>query len=389
MGVYSEYLDRNLSFPDLTKERKTQLKRISELRGGRDIIVFASDERKAQVAPVFISYEDLLPFVDQLSNLNGEAIDVILETTGGFGETAEDIVRLLREKYEDVAFIVPGMAKSAGTIMVMSGDDILMEPASSLGPIDAQLSWQGKQFSADAFLKGLDKIKDEAEEKKALNRAYIPILQNISPGEIQHAENARDFAKTLVGEWLAKYKFKDWTIHSSTGKPVTKEEREKRASEIADELSKIDWLTHGRSIKISDLEEMRLKITDYSKNPDLFDAIRRYYTLLRMSFETNIYKIFETIDSQIYRFYLPPGTPPITMGKKAIADFLCQKCKATAKIQLNFEKNVELEEGCILYPVDDIFKCPKCNEEYNLSEMRRQLELQVKKEVIKNDTKKK
>ena len=52
-------------------------------------------------------------------------------------------------------------------------------------------------------------------------------------------------------------------------------------------------MTHGRSIKIDDFEEMRLKIIDFSAQKKLNEAILRYYTLLRMSFETNIYKIFE------------------------------------------------------------------------------------------------
>jgi hypothetical protein len=38
---------------------------------------------------------------------------------------------------------------------------------------------------------------------------------------------------------------------------------------------------------------MRLKITDYSKTPDLNDAIVRYHTLLQMTFTTNLYKISE------------------------------------------------------------------------------------------------
>ncbi|MFH1787936.1 MAG: Clp protease ClpP [Candidatus Altiarchaeota archaeon] len=384
MGVYSEYLDKRLSFQDLTKERKSQLKRISELRG-RDILVYAADERKA-IPYTPILYEDLLHIEDQLNNLKGKSIDVILETTGGSGEVAEDIVRLLRGKYDDVAFIIPGMAKSAGTIMVMSGNDILMGPSSSLGPIDAQLFWQGKQFSAEAFLEGLNKIKEETDKDKALNRAYIPILQNISPGDIQHARNALNFAEKLVTEWLAVYKFKEWEKHSSTGKEVTRTEREKRANQVARELCNHGrWLTHARSIKIEDLERMRVKITDFSKEPELSDAIIRYYTLMRMTFDSNIYKIFETVDSQVYRYFMPPGNPPMTIGKKAIGEFECPKCHNISKIQLNFEKDLELEEGCIKYPPDDIFKCSKCNEEHNLGEMRRQLELQVQKKVVTDE----
>lgn len=140
MGIYSEYLDMNFSFPQLAAERKKQLARIQSLRrtdqGPRDILVYAADLRKGD-QPILINHEDILPVADQLGNLNGRALDVILETPGGYAEITEDIVRLMRQKYDDIAFIIPGAAKSAGTIMAMSGDEILMEPVSALGPIDA------------------------------------------------------------------------------------------------------------------------------------------------------------------------------------------------------------------------------------------------------------
>lgn len=387
MGIYAEYLDKNMAFPALIAERKAQLSRISQARGGRDIVVYAADLRKGNAANISISYEDLLPFSDQLSNLRGDAVDVIIETPGGFAEIAEDLVRLLRDKYRDVAFIIPGTAKSAGTIMVMSGDEILMEPGSSLGPIDAQLQWQGKVFSAEAFLKGLERIKEEVDKAGSLNRAYIPILQNISPGEIQHAENALSFAKQLVTRWLADYKFKNWHQRETRGTPVTAADREARAREIAEELCNHSrWLSHGRSIKITDLLAMQLRITDYSTNPALFDPIRRYHTLLQMTFETNVYKVFETPSSQIYRFLVPqgPGAPqPIAIGDKAIAELECGKCHNKFKLQLNFAPGLALEAGCIPYPTNDIFRCPNCGLEHNLADMRRQVEMQTKKQVIR------
>jgi ClpP class serine protease len=252
VGIYSEYLDQGAAL-DLLAERKKQLGRVAQLRK-RDVLVYASDSSKArQGAPVAIDNSDLLPITDQLSNLKGTAIDVLLETGGGSGETAEDIVRLLHSKYASVAFMIPGMAKSAGTIMAMAGDEILMEPSSSLGPIDAQIQWEGKVFSAEAFLKGLESIKAEVTATNSLNRAYIPILQRISPGEIQHAENALSFAKVLVTDWLKEHKFKNWNVHKThnPGTSVTPEQKEARAKEIADKLcDHSKWLSHGRSIKM-------------------------------------------------------------------------------------------------------------------------------------------
>lgn len=111
MGIYSNYLDQHLNFGDLVALRKEQLKRISALRGDRDVLVMASDVDQ-QGLPIQIGYDDLLPVSDQLSNLSGSALDLILETPGGSGEVAEDIVRLLRGKYDVLSVIVPGCTKA-------------------------------------------------------------------------------------------------------------------------------------------------------------------------------------------------------------------------------------------------------------------------------------
>ena len=178
MGVYSEYLDKQFSFDELSAERKKQLKRISQLRG-RDILVYASNVNAD--APNSIDYSDALPFADQLSNIASDNIDIILQTPGGLAEVVEDLVHLVRKKHKEVGIIVPGMAKSAGTIFAMAADEILMGDLSALGPIDAQIVNNGKRYSADAFLEGLKKIREKAEKERKIELAYIPMLQNISP----------------------------------------------------------------------------------------------------------------------------------------------------------------------------------------------------------------
>jgi hypothetical protein len=89
------------------------------------------------------------------------------------------------------------------------------------------------------------------------------------------------------------------------------DEKKARAKEIADHLCDHRyWLTHGRSIKLDDFAKMRLKITDYSQQPKLADAIGRYFALLQMTFSTNIYKIYETQVSQILKFTAPQVPSP-------------------------------------------------------------------------------
>jgi hypothetical protein len=272
----------------------------------------------------------------------------------------------------------------------MAGDEILLEPVSALGPIDAQIQWQGKVFSAHALLEGMEKIKREVTQTGALNRAFVPILQNISPGELQHAQNALDFARELVRDWLARYKFKEWKTHLSNGQPVTEDERTTRAREIADALCDHGrWKSHGRSIKLDDFKAMRLRVTDYSEQGELCDAIRRYYTLLQMTFDTNIYKIFETPDSQIIRFEIMAGVPaPGGVGGSApaadiaLVELECNKCKTVMKLQANFKAGLAVQAGRVPFPADNKIKCPTCGTDHDLTAMRHQMEAQTKRPVI-------
>jgi ClpP class serine protease len=391
-GVYSEYLDRQMSRLQLDAERKAQLARIADLRG-RAVFVMAADYRKGQNAPISIAYEDILPFKDLVGGVEGDSIDVILETPGGSAEVAEDLVSLLRDRFANVSFIIPGWAKSAGTIMAMAGDEILMEPASALGPIDAQIQWKDKIFSAEAFLEGLMDMKREAEDpEKGLNKAHIPILQQISPGEIQHAKNALDFARRLVADWLERYKFRSWTEHRMSKAPVTPEERQHTAASVAAELCKHQrWLTHGRSIKIKDLRDIGLEITDYSESAELYDAIRRYHTLLQMTFESNIYKLFETRHGIVVRFINvqpPPAVVQRQVRQQAAkaqsmdADIGCPLCRQPIPLQLKLQPQAPDEPGRIPYPKGDTVTCPHCKRPVNLAGARRELERQVGREVV-------
>ncbi len=382
MGYYSEYLNSLKNYDAIVKERKKQLKRIAELRGNKNIFTIASDYMQTK-APVNIDFSDLLPIADQIDNLTGDEIDIILETPGGSGEVAEDIVRLIRNKFSKVGFIIPGWCKSAGTIIALSGDEILMDELSALGPIDAQIYREGKVFSAHAFLEGLEKIKKEVEETGVLNKAYIPILQGISPGEIEHCENSLKFARILVSSWLKNYKFAKWEIHSSTGETVSEEEKAIRSEEIAKDLcNHSKWLTHGRSIKYDDLHEMRVKITDLNDHLELKEAVRRYYIVLRMSFDANLYKIFETTNSQIYRLLTPKTSPINKDAKNAKIDIKCPKCNNEILIQASFKKDDKIEEGKVKFPKNDIIKCNSCGNEINLKDLRMQIEAQTGKKIV-------
>jgi hypothetical protein len=392
-GIFTEYLDKKMTPPQLHAERQKQLRRISELRDGRAVLAYSADFQKGpKGAPIGIDYSDLTPINDQISILEGDRLDLILETPGGLGDVAEDIVKLLRHRFSELNIIVPGSAKSAGTIIAMAGDEILMEQVSSLGPIDAQISYQGKQFSADAFIQGLEDIKAEVDTKKALNQAFIPILQNISPGEIRHAENMMEFARELVRTWLVKYKFKNWNTRKRDGSIVTEADKVTRANKIATELSNHSkWKTHSKSVKIDDLRQMELLITDYSEMPELADAIRRYHVLVEMTFRAGpIYKLFETPTTFIMRHSQQQNMP--VAGQPAVAplpknatqfdlELTCGVCGNVTSMVGGIGQPAPKKPGSMPFPVNNSVNCKNCGNVMDVAEIRKGLEQQTGKKI--------
>jgi ClpP class serine protease len=66
-------------------------------------------------------------------------IDLILHTPGGLVLASEQIAYALRAHPGKVTVLVPHYAMSGGTLLALAADEILMDPAAVLGPVDPQL----------------------------------------------------------------------------------------------------------------------------------------------------------------------------------------------------------------------------------------------------------
>lgn len=66
-------------------------------------------------------------------------IDLILHTPGGLVLASEQIAYALRSHPGRVTVLVPHYAMSGGTLLALAADEILMDPAAVLGPVDPQL----------------------------------------------------------------------------------------------------------------------------------------------------------------------------------------------------------------------------------------------------------
>lgn len=244
-----------------------------------DVIYYLGDIRES----VINYFRSTVEHVSAHSEVNSQpkALSICLTTWGGEAEAVEKMVEIVRHHYKKVYFIVPRFAMSAGTIFCMSGNKIYMDYSSSLGPIDPQvLDREGRNMVP--ALGYLDKAQEliEKSQRGILSPAEFAQLERLDLAMLRHYEQARELSEALLKEWLIKYKFSDWKKHRTTepGTPVTKKDKEKRASEIAAMLSDNQiWLSHGRMIGMKKLiTKLRLEIDNLEDNENLLACVRTY-----------------------------------------------------------------------------------------------------------------
>lgn len=238
-------------------------------------------------------------FIEKLCSDNSkkDKLTIFLNTPGGSAETVEKMVDIVRFHYKTVYFVVPDYAMSAGTIFCMSGNKIYMDYSSSLGPIDPQV-FNGKEYvPALGYLDKVDQLLEKAR-KNEITQAEFLILQSLDLAMLSRYEQAKNLTVTLLKNWLVEFKFNDWTHHRTNtakkGQPVTKQEKQERAEEIAKMLGDNKrWHSHGRMIGVETLKNvLKLEIEDYSGNLELRGLIRSYNDLLMEYIRRTQFKVF-------------------------------------------------------------------------------------------------
>jgi len=392
MGLMNEYIERRLSVVELESELQKLISSYNSMQKAFMVVYVTAISKNIPIPDISLSQDDYYIIHDLLTDADSSRVDLYIETPGGSAETAEEIVECLRNKFERVTFIVSGEAKSAGTIMVLSGDEIIMTETGSLGPIDAQVRIGRSTISAYDYIEWTDEKRGEAGKVGRMNPFDATMVAQISPGELSGVFHALKYAEDLVVEWLIKYKFKNWTVTETRQIPVTQEMKEKQAREITSELiNHAKWRTHGRSIKATDLDSIGLKITRAEDNPQLKDIIYRIQTVCRLIFSSSdAYKMFVTEKGRVVKRALPVSTAPKipTLAKADVVEFevKCPQCGKIHKLYAKFTDDPKIDEefqkkGSIAFPKDNKLHCD-CGYEVHLGAIRNDIESKLGKKLI-------
>jgi len=130
-------------------ERKPLINRLQQVRGSRVLCFVLSDrETFPPGIPGFQANmaSDAQPALRQLLRDIGhvDRLDFFLYTRGGATDTVWPLVCNLREHCDHLSVIVPFRAHSAGTMVCLGADEVLMSDGAELSPIDPTT---GNQFN--------------------------------------------------------------------------------------------------------------------------------------------------------------------------------------------------------------------------------------------------
>ena len=200
---------------DLLNLRRACYADIEQLRK-RPLLVYAS--RFFDVPPGTpnqIDIPDVDGFTDLINSVKGQkSVDILLHSPGGRADATERIVTILRNEFDEVNFLIPHSAYSAATMLALSGNNIILHPSATLGPIDPQVSMttkEGMRFTpAKSILNGFSKAKAiiKKEGPEALP-AYIPLIEKYTLDLFELCEDSEKLSKELVSTWLKNYMLSD------------------------------------------------------------------------------------------------------------------------------------------------------------------------------------
>jgi hypothetical protein len=278
---------------DYDRYRRDKLEAV-ERHTGIPLVIYATDFLNAQKVracqgQVDIDLTDLQGFDEVTKDLPSGPLDILLHSPGGSPEAAESIVQVIRSRFGPIRFIIPVAAKSAATMIALSGNQILMPSSAELGPIDPQFRLADGAGGvvltpAQVLIDQFQQAQREISQNQNLAVAWAPVLQRYGVGLFQMSLNAIQLSKELVCRWMETYML--------AGQP--------NAATIAAQL--VDYLadhnafrSHSRRVNLEELRSRGVVALDIrTHDPQLWQRVEEAWYGIQHTFEgTGAFKLFE------------------------------------------------------------------------------------------------
>lgn len=289
IGIIINELRKSGEDVNLYNLRSQVYKEIEEIRD-RPLLVYATQflNPPKDTHDLNINLTDIDGFTDLIYSVDDkyDEVDILLHSPGGSPDATERIVNLIRKRFSgNVTYLIPHSAYSAATMMALSGNQIILHPSATLGPIDPQINGT----PARAFIRGFEKVRDLIQEEgPSIVPAYLPMLKQYSLHFLEQCADAEKLSKALAKEWIIEYMF--------GGEEINEDEVDQLVTFLSDyDNHKL----HSRPIYLEKLNEFKINATE--ADGDLQELMREAHILLSGFFDlTPFVKIYENSSGLSY-----------------------------------------------------------------------------------------
>lgn len=279
------------------------IKEIESLRGSSVICYITGDRRQleTQISPEII---DL--FIDHLDAIGPtKKLSLILHTNGGDTGAAWRLINLLHTFCDELEVIIPSKAMSAGTLISLGADKIVMTKQAALGPIDPSVNHPLNPpvptaphtkvpVSVEAVRGYLDAAKEMGvTDSSSLSQLLVDLSNKVHPlvlGQIFRSRSqirflAKKLLKRQVSDEAKREEIIDFLCAESGSHDYTINRREANLMGLAVEKPGDELYKLLRDLHLSYVTEMKL-LEPYDPYSTLAGNTTRDYVLPRAAIES-------------------------------------------------------------------------------------------------------
>lgn len=250
MPNWEQVLEEIKSTPSaLDSTRRKYLSVMNKYTGRNIITYYSAFVQKPGIEGTGIDDSDKNAFMQAAYGLDrSKGLDLILHTPGGNVASTESIVYYLKKLFgDDIRVFVPQIAMSAGTMIALSAESIVMGKQSNLGPIDPQYGGMSCVAVLEEFETAMNDVKNRPESVNIWGQ----IIRKYHPTFLGDCKKAIDWSESIVKDWLKANMFKN------------SKDPEVDASRVVAYLSSHNnTYSHSRHIHIDDLKSIGVNIVE-------------------------------------------------------------------------------------------------------------------------------
>lgn len=247
-----------------------------------------------------------------------ENVVLTLVTRGGDPHSAYRVARFLKRRYEQIFLLVLGKCKSAGTLITLGGNEIIMGDSAELGPLDMQTWKEDELYTRSSVLDIQQALHGLSSQALTSFDEFLKEIVNTSGGNIT-TKTASDVASEMSTSLL---------------KPIAQQidplrlGEDERAMQIAQE--------YGERLNPENKDLVLDLITEYPSHSfviDFEEAKKRFGDDVVRETEKEE-RLFENVWASVVR----------NETTRPIVRYLCKPCSRTTNDQTNGTDRDETEE---------------------------------------------